>query len=90
MVIESDLLLKNNIKNERNLNSGKKNQLESLIQVLIAKTLGIACKELYQTTMMEKSFASVGLNLNIDGSQPDQMKFQGQKKGKTKSFQLLI
>ena len=31
---------------------------------------------------MEKSFADVGLSLNIDGSENHKMKFQGQKRGK--------
>ena len=31
---------------------------------------------------MEKSFRNVGLSLNIDGSEDDQMKFQGQPRGK--------
>ena len=35
---------------------------------------------------MEKSFADVGLSLDIDGSEDYKMEFQWQKPGKPKSF----
>ena len=38
--------------------------------------------------MMRKSFAHVGLSLNISGSEDHEMKFQGQPQGKTAGTQI--
>ena len=50
------------------------------------RALDVAWKNLCQTSMMELSFADVGLSLAIDGSEDHKMKFQGQKRGKHTDF----
>ena len=49
------------------------------MMVLMAKALNVTWKELCETDMMKKSFADVGLSLNIEDYK---MKFQGQPRGK--------
>ena len=68
-------------KERRRTGVEKKMSLPKL-RILMAKTLDSAWKELCESDMMRSLFASVGLSLNIDGSQDDQMNFQSQDKGK--------
>ena len=48
----------------------------------MAKALDAAWKELCKGSMMETAFSDVGLSLNIDGSEDNRMKFQGQPPGR--------
>ena len=54
----------------------------SELRVLMAKALDAAWKKLCKGSMMETAFSDVGLSLNIDGSEDNRMKFQGQPPGR--------
>ena len=58
------------------------------LRIFMAKELDRAWKESCKTNMMESSFRHVGLSLNIDGSQDNMMRFQGQPPGKPDSIKI--